>query len=128
VTKKGYRGVSVEVDIEKYLCAICGRDYEECPHFNVDLIPKGVTFGSPSLVHHPKLGTYLTDILAITTTKKHCHHRWIGYRSGAESRDQRILEQLASKNLSETAAKFILDFFRDRKSGECQYTERAPTV
>jgi len=126
VTKKGWRGTSAEFRIKRYLCAVCRRDYEECPHTNVGLIPEGVTPESVSLVRNPRAGTYLTDVLAVKTTKKHRHYRWIGYAAGAGSRMERIRERLESGELSRTAAAVISGHFASRKSGECRYTERVP--
>jgi hypothetical protein len=124
VTKKGYRGVSAEIDVVRYLCAVCHQDHEECPHTNVDLLPQGIAFRSPSLVRNPKLGTYLTDILVIKTNGKRRYYRWIGFRENAQIREERIMGRLESGDLSETAAAVILDHFSSRKSGECRFAER----
>jgi len=124
IAKRGYRGLSVEFNIERYVCSICNRDYEECSHENVALIPKGLTFMSASIVRNPKARTYMTDVLIVKTKKNRRHYRWIGYRSGRQDRMERISARLKSGHISATSARVISDYFLTRKSGECRYFER----
>jgi len=124
ITKRGYRGLSAEFDIDGYTCSVCNQDYEECSHENVALIPKGLTGRAVGLVPNPAAGTYVADVLVIRTKRKRRHYRWIGYASGAGTRSRRIQDKLESGHLSSVAATVISKYFLARKSGECRYSER----
>lgn len=123
VTKRGYRGISPEIDVEQYVCSECKRDYEQCSHRGVDLIPTKLEFVSASVVRRPRMGTKITDVLCVKTSDKRRSYRWIGYREGVRTREQRIAKMKNDGRISPNAAAFISSFFRSRQSGDCRCSE-----
>jgi hypothetical protein len=122
-TKRHFRGLSPDYDVGEYLCGICKENFETCPHVNVPLIPTEMKLRGVSVVRDPQMGTKFTDVLCVKTKKNRRSYRWIGFRYGVDSRQDRIDEMIASGQISETAATVFRRYFESHKSGECRFVE-----
>jgi hypothetical protein len=124
IVKKHIRGTSPDFYVEKYLCAICKKDYETCPHQDPPLMPTGIHPVSVSITRNPGMGTKITDVLSVKVRGKRRHYRWVGFKEGSDSREGYIQQMHDEGQLSETARNFISSYFGNRKEGDCKYVER----
>jgi len=123
ITKRHFRGLSPDYDVGEYLCGICKQNFEMCPHVNVPLIPTNMKLRAVSVVRDPQMGTKFTDVLCVKTKKNRRSYRWIGFRAGVDSRQDRIDEMMVSGQISETAATVFKRYFESRKSGDRRFVE-----
>jgi len=125
IVKKRIRGTSPEFDVEKYLCAICKKDYETCPHEDPPLMPTAIHPLSVSITPNPDMGTKITDVLSVKVREKRRYYRWVGFREGSGEREGYIQQMYEKGELSETARNFISGYFGNRRQGDCRYVEHA---
>jgi len=123
IVNKGIRGTSPEFDVEKYLCGICKKDYETCPHMDTPLIPTAIRPISVSITANPDMGTTITDALSIKVMGKRRFYRWVGFREGDDEREGYIQQMYNDGRLSKRAKVLISNYFASKRHGDFRYVE-----
>jgi hypothetical protein len=133
---EGPRGISLEIEIEKYECSICNQDYGTCSHQigenyegrECQAIPeynnviRAVSLGLPK---DPRCR--VIDMLIIKKQNDQKKYEWYGFETNQEKdRFENIEKALEHKYIPEEVAKHFRQFFSSHSSGMATIELGAP--
>jgi hypothetical protein len=124
---EGPRGISLEIEIKKYACSVCGENYETCNHQigekyggrecqaipEYDDVIRAVSLGLPK---DPRCR--IIDLLIIRRQDGQKKFEWYGFESNHKTDRFKNIEKALERHLiPEVVAKDFSEFFSDHSSG-----------